>query len=175
VSEERTGNPEQPVGDASQGTSIRVPPFPQGGVADAALWIGLHGGTRPMKDSIAQSLVSGIAHDNNMGLATTFGDGRDPGQGPEGWIIATADRPRSLREQDGQGDPTYPRQGPQDRSIGQPIILCTRGCRAHDRAELIELLFREFEFAIGYPQPSDQRAQMKNGPSVTPGATVRAG
>ena len=91
--QERTGDPEKPVGDPSQSPSIGVAPLTQDSVAKATLGVGLDGGSRPVEDGIAQPLMSGIAHDNNMGFATAFGHGRDPGQGSEGGIIAAAERP----------------------------------------------------------------------------------
>ena len=110
--QERTGDPEQPVGDPSQGPSIGVAPLTQSGIANAALGISLDGRSRPVEDGVAQPLMSGIAHDNKMGFAAALRDGRDPGQGPERGIIAAAERPRRLGEQNGQRDPTNPGQGP---------------------------------------------------------------
>lgn len=135
--QERTGDPEQPVGDPSQGPSIGVAPLTQSGIANAALGISLDGRSRPVEDGVAQPLMSRIAHDNKMGFAAALCDRRDPGQGPERGIIAAAERPRRLGEQNGQRDPTNPGQGPcgwlhhsPDYSPDQRLS-CSRPCRAH--------------------------------------------
>ena len=51
----------------------------------------------------------------------------------------------------------------EDGSITHRTILRTRGCRAQDHAELIELVLGEMEFAVGHPQPSHERTQVKDG------------
>jgi hypothetical protein len=76
-----------------------------------------------VEDGVAQPLMSGIAHDNNRGFAAALCARRDPGQGPVRGIIAAAERPGRLGEQNGQGDPTNPGQEPEDGSISHRSVF----------------------------------------------------
>src|SRR6516164_7026485 len=86
------------VCDTADGASMRVPASTQCGVASAALAIVLSGNACPMIDSVAQSNVGGVAHDDDMRLTAAFGHRRYARQCPERLIVTTAKRPRSLRK-----------------------------------------------------------------------------
>src|SRR3954467_5035495 len=83
-SEKDAGHPEQSVTDAPQGTAIGVPTRPQRLIAAAASAVVQHGYPRPVKHSVSQSDLGGIAHDDDAALATALGYGRHAREGPEG-------------------------------------------------------------------------------------------
>ncbi len=66
------GQPEQPIGDATQRAAVGVATPSQGVVAAAALGIVQNGDTSPMEHGLSQSHLGGIAHDDDAGLATVL-------------------------------------------------------------------------------------------------------
>ena len=80
------------------------PRFTQSGITGTALQVMLNGDACPVIDSATQSHMRGVAHGNDVGLATAFCHGRDAGQSSEGLIVTTTDWPRRLGEQRGEID-----------------------------------------------------------------------
>src|SRR4051812_27876848 len=78
------GDPKQPVGDPTQGTSIGVTTRPEGGVAAAARGVVQDSHPRPVEHSIAQPDLGGVANRDQAALATALGHRRHAGEGPEG-------------------------------------------------------------------------------------------
>src|ERR1043165_546370 len=81
-SEKDAGHPEQSVTDAAQGTAIGMTARPQGLIAAAASAVVQHGYPRPVKHSVAQSDLGGIAHDHDAALAAALGHRRYAREGP---------------------------------------------------------------------------------------------
>ena len=103
--EQGAGDPEQPVGDAAQGTTIGVPTRPGCLVAAAAFGVMLHSDPRPVEHGLAQAGLGGTAHDDDAGLAAALGPRRRARQRSEGRVVPARERAAGLGEQGGEGAP----------------------------------------------------------------------
>ena len=143
---------EKSVGDAANGSAVRVAPLAQGGVATAALGIVLNGDTGPVVHGITQPSMGGKAHDDDASLATPLGHWCDAGQRPQRRIIAPAEGPRSLGKQRGQVNPTDPGQ-----RENRHIVLLTAFKRG---AEFVKLPLSVTLLAIDKVKTVDERADV---------------
>ena len=94
--QQHAGDPEQPVGDAAQGTTIGVTTRPQGFIAAAACVVDLHGDAGPVEHRLAQPDLGGIPHEDNTRLAAALGDRGHARQGSEGPIVSAREWPGGL-------------------------------------------------------------------------------
>src|SRR3954471_17357023 len=102
---------------------ISNPPRPEGLIAAAASAVVQHGYPRPVKHSVSQSDLGGIAHDDDAALATALGYGCHAREGPEGRVISTRERPGGLGEQGGERDRADPRQRTKDSRVARSAVL----------------------------------------------------
>src|SRR5215472_11267319 len=117
------GDGEQAVGDGAQGAAVAVPATTQCGVAAATGLVMLEGDARPMIERVLQPLVTGIAADDEAGLAAAPGYWCHTGQAAQGVIVSAPQRLPGLGEQHGEDDPSEPGHGSQDRHVVLLAVL----------------------------------------------------
>jgi hypothetical protein len=76
--QEQTCQGEEAVGNAADGTAVRMTAFPQSGIAGTALQIVLDGDACPVIDGTTQSYMRCVAQRNDVGLAAAFDTGATP-------------------------------------------------------------------------------------------------
>jgi hypothetical protein len=140
-----------------------VPTRPEGLIAAAASAVVQHGYPRPVKHSVSQSDLGGIAHDDDAALATALGYGCHAREGPEGRVISTRERPGGLGEQGGERDRADPRQRTKDSRVARSAVLGSGVGLAQGCAELIELARGLMELLVGQAQPGDEGAKVEDG------------
>lgn len=67
------GDREQPVGDATEGTTVRAAACTQGILATAVFGIVLHGHAGPVEHGLAQADLHRVTHHDEMGFAAALG------------------------------------------------------------------------------------------------------
>jgi hypothetical protein len=137
---------------------VRMAASSQSSVPRAALGIVLRGNARPMVDSVTQSDVRRVAHDDDVRLAASFGHWRDTRQCAQRLIVAAAERPRCLGEQCREIDPADSRQGLQNCHVAlrNTVLGCGPGL-ANESAELVEFTLYTRQLPIDDMQTNDQR------------------
>ena len=142
------GDPEQPVGDAAQGATIRVSTRPERLVAAAAFGVMLRGDPRPVEHSLTQAGLGGVAHDDDAGFAAALRHWRHARQRSESRVVPASERAAGLSEQGGKGAPSDAGQRREDGDLAGFAILC-RLCLGQDGAEFAEFVLGLVELAVG--------------------------
>ena len=143
---------------------MRVAALAQSSIPGTTLGIALAGDTGPMIDRIAQPNVRRVPHDDDVRLATAFGDRRGTAQRPQGLIVAATKRPGGFAEQRREVDPadTGHRSEDQDVLSSKAFSRCGFGL-ANTHAELLQFALGLCQLAIDDAQASEQRAQVDAG------------
>lgn len=89
VGQHGAGHREQAVGHRTQSAGVSMPALAQGGILGPTAGIMLHGDPSPMIDSIGQTIMSGLAPQDEFGLPRTAGHRSDPTQAPQGVIVSS--------------------------------------------------------------------------------------
>src|SRR5512144_953710 len=89
--------------------------------------IELNGDVGPMVEGIAQPVVAGLAAPHDAAPAAATGDRGGACQGSQKMIVSLVHRLPSLGEQRGEGDPSEPWTGTQDRHVALLADLPRRG------------------------------------------------
>ena len=96
---------------------MAVTPRPQSCVLCSANPVVLNGHVRPVVHGVRQSLLAGLASDNDKALSGPLGDGRDSCQTTQGGVIAPLQDIPGFCEQRGEDDPSHSRQGCEDLHV----------------------------------------------------------
>src|SRR5262249_50886615 len=99
------------------------------GVALTADCIMLGSDASPMIDGGPQATVAGMASHHDAGLAAAAGYRGDARQDPQHVVISPAQRFAGLGKQRGDGDPSEPWTGTQDRNVALLAHLPRRALR----------------------------------------------
>ena len=162
--QEYAGEGEQPVGDATEGTTMGVAALAQSAIASAALGVVLNGDTRPVIDRITQANVRRIAPDDNVGLAAPPGHRSDARQRPERLVIAASERPGRLGEQRREIDPADSRDGLENLDIAPlAALLGSRRPFAQRGTQFIESARCVTKLAVDDTQPGNERSNVDAG------------
>jgi hypothetical protein len=89
----------------------------------AAPLITLSADARPVIDSIPQSLVATLPHDNNVPLSTATGDWSYSGIAAQRVVISISERLGRLCEHRGGDHPTRSRQGKEECHVAMLTLL----------------------------------------------------
>ena len=79
LGEHHACNPQEAIGDGSEGASVRMATGSEGRITAATAGVMLGGNAGPMVDRSPQAAGTGLAHFETTRLAAPFCDRRDPG------------------------------------------------------------------------------------------------
>src|SRR3954452_4842468 len=108
---------EQAITDAAQRPTMAVSSVAQRRISVSTGRIMLDGDACPMIDCIAQSVVAGESPQHDQALAAAASDRGHSRQQTQNVVISSPQRLASLGEQRGDGDPSEPWTGTQDRHV----------------------------------------------------------
>ena len=101
TTEERHQNPQEAIGNASQGATVRVPPRSKSLVVRTTRGIGLRANAGPMVPGIAQPEITRIAHRDGAAASALFRHRRDAHGAAQDVIGSIDQRLRGLGEHSG--------------------------------------------------------------------------